>query len=211
MSNTVQVDTKSFVKDLLARSGHTFVQSFIATLVTLYAASGLDVSSLLSLSGLGKFYTTVVVAAAAAFISLAKTTIIAFTKTSQGKADTHKVEGDVFGRLTEALNPPSIPVAIEPDPVPVPSHVVPIVDISVPTPAEVSTVLPALDVPVAAPALPGEVPVPTETPVSVEVPTAPAPETTAPVEVPAVEVPAVVVPNPAEQTQTLDEVIAAGA
>lgn len=190
MSNTIQVDTKSFVKDLLARSGHTFVQSFIATLVTLYAASGLDVSSLLSLSGLGKFYTTVVVAAAAALISLVKTTVVAFTKTSQGKADFSKVENDVFGRVVDLFTSNNSPVIVAPV---LSANPPPLV-------ADVPDTGPGA--PYTPPAAEGDpiepVPVPAETP--------------APQEVPApVEVPAVVVPNPAEQTQTLDEVIAAGA
>lgn len=66
------------VEDLAKRAGHTFWQTSLATLGTLYAASGLDVHEILTVSGAEKLIVTVVGGAAAAGLSAVKSLVVTY-------------------------------------------------------------------------------------------------------------------------------------
>ncbi|HEV7214785.1 MAG TPA: hypothetical protein VGP33_06635 [Chloroflexota bacterium] len=69
---------QSAVLDLAKRAGHTFWQAAAANLTVLYAASGLHVHELLSISGAEKALVTVVGGAAAAGFSAVKTLVASY-------------------------------------------------------------------------------------------------------------------------------------
>lgn len=71
----------SAVKDLAARSAHTFWQAAAGSAATLYAGSGLDVHELLSISGSEKLIVTVVGGAAAAGLSAVKSLVKTYVST----------------------------------------------------------------------------------------------------------------------------------
>lgn len=72
---TPQVATQRFLLDLVKRAANTFWQAFTATFGAVYAASGLDVTTVTDLSSGQKFLSGLVVAVLAAALSAGKTTL----------------------------------------------------------------------------------------------------------------------------------------
>jgi hypothetical protein len=90
-----ETDVSKFVKDLAERSFHTLWQAVAASFVVLYAASGLNVSNLVTLSGLEKAWSSVAIGVGAALLSALKTSVMAFIATPEGKADIASIESAV--------------------------------------------------------------------------------------------------------------------
>lgn len=65
-------EVTDFVKDLGARALHTFWQAFVAGLVVMWAASGLDVSDLVTVASWHKVLVMLLAAAGAAALSTVK-------------------------------------------------------------------------------------------------------------------------------------------